>query len=325
MTYRSSLLFFSSFIFFLCFVLIAHAQEPVSVTPPDQGELAQPSSDSVEIMSGESGVNVNESGEMRVETIDPQLLNPGSTAQSPADDLVVSDDEVFFDADSLVPEGELARNSGPRKVDPRLEPGSKFVVVRRNHEGSSEQARLVSAQRAIDLGRYDSALEILDRLYMENKDDPNVLLGRAVALHKLGRFDEAVLAYEAVLEGNPDNLEAQINMLGLMGTRFPSVALQRMKSLYEDNSSNPKLVAQIAVLLGRIGNYEEALRYLGVAASIEPKNPMHFYNMAVIADTSEDTEKAIEYYEEALELDTVHGGGRSIPRKAVFSRLSDLR
>ena len=47
--------------------------------------------------------------------------------------------------------------------------------------------------------------------------------------------------------------------------------------------------------------------------------------MAVIADKAGDKKQAISYYEKALEIDTINGGGRSIPREVVYERLAQLR
>ncbi len=114
-------------------------------------------------------------------------------------------------------------------------------------------------------------------------------------------------------------------MLGLLGTRYPAVALRRLIDLYGANQSHVGLTAQLAVAYAKSGDMNSALRYLGVAASMDPQNANHIYNMAIIADRSDQTKKAVQYYEQALEVDTVYGGGRSIPRDAVYQRLARIR
>ena len=47
--------------------------------------------------------------------------------------------------------------------------------------------------------------------------------------------------------------------------------------------------------------------------------------MAVIADRAGRTDEAIKYYEKALEVDTIHAGGRTIPRESVYERLARIR
>ncbi len=234
-------------------------------------------------------------------------------------------DDVFYDADAvLLPEGEMARST-PRKIDPTLEPASRVIIVRKGAAGDTRQAGLVAASRAIKLGRYSSALEIYNDLHKRNSKDAAVLMGRAVALQKMGHTDEAISAYEAVLSQNENNIEARTNMLGLMAEHYPAVAIRQLVDLREKNPDNVGILAQLAVAEGRLGNYENALKYLGIAASLEPSSAGHIFNMAVIADQAGLKKDAIRYYEQALEVDTIYGGNRSIPRDSVFTRLAQLR
>lgn len=235
-----------------------------------------------------------------------------------------ADENLFFDSESLVPKGEM-RTGAPREVNPALEPGSKLIVVTKDSGAGSMQSGLVSAQRALTLGRYDSALRLYDDLYARNKKDPNVLLGRAIALQKLGNTEQAIRAYQELLDMKPDNTDAQVNMLGLMGQQYPAVALQRLTDLRNKNPENPGILAQMAVVQARLGQNKEALQSLGTAAAIDQNNANHLYNMAVIADRMGDKAKAIEYYQKALETDTIYAGGNSIPREAVYERLGKIR
>lgn len=234
------------------------------------------------------------------------------------------EDETFFDAENLVPQGEMAQ-SGPRKVNPNTQPASKLVTVRKNHTADTKEAHLVSAERAMTLGRFDSALELFDVLYEKNRKDARVLMGRAVALQKLLRFDEAMGMYEELSKVQPENVEARVNMLGLLATRYPSVALRRLLDLHDANKSNSGLTAQIGLTYARSGNLMAAVKYLGMASSIDPRNANYMYNLAIIVDRAGDKIKAISYYERALEIDTVYGSSRSIPREAVYERLAQIR
>lgn len=251
--------------------------------------------------------------------------DPAASIPSLPEDEAADVENLFFDAEALVPSGEMGRKGGPKKVNPRLEPASKFIVVRKDAGKDSKTARLVAADRAIKLGRYEAALEIYDGLYAKNKRDPNVLMGRAVALHNLGRTEEAVRAYEELLDIRPKNVEARLNMLGVLGQKYPAVALQRLLKLREENPDHVGIVAQVAVVQAQMARYDEAIRYLGVAASMEPNNASHVYNMAVIADRAGNKKEAIRFYEDALEVDTLSGAGQSIPRDVIFARLAQLR
>lgn len=235
------------------------------------------------------------------------------------------DENLFFDAEALVPTSEISKKAAPSKVDPSLNPGSVLVVSTKTANANSIEAQLVAAERARKLGRDESALEIYQNLYAKNRRDPNVLMGRAATLQSLGRIDEAIQAYEELLAVRPKHLDARVNMQGLIGKHYPAVALRSLKDIYADNPNNPGVIAQIAVMEAKMGQYDEAIRYLGVAASMEPQNANHLFNMAVIADRAGDKKMAIQFYEEALEADTLYGASRSIPRESVFERLAQLR
>lgn len=256
------------------------------------------------------------------DTMKDSAVDSGDTASS--DVAVDVGDGTFFDAENLVPQGEMS-GDGPVNVNPVTQPASKYIVVTKNHDANTKVAQIVSAERALSLGRYDSALLMFDGIYKNNKKDVRVLMGRAVSLQKLGRFDEAMGMYEALSKVDPNNLEVKVNMLGLLGKRYPSIALRRLTDLHNDNQNHVGLTAQIAVAAANTGDSKTALRYLGMAASMDPQNANHIFNMAIISDRAGQTEQAISYYEKALEIDTIYGAGRSIPRDTLYDRLAQIR
>lgn len=261
------------------------------------------------------------------EPVQSELLPPNSAEPKPLNNFSGRDyvGDLFYDSNDLVPASEMTKDSGPRKVNPVDQPGAKYIIVRKNSDADSREAKLVSAERAMALGRYDSALAIFEELYAKNKRDPNILLGRATAFQKLDMNEHAIKAYEELLELRPNNIEAQTNMLGLLGREYPSVALRRLLDLREKNPRDVRIASQIAVIQAELGNYDDALKYLGMAAGLEPENAAHLYNMAVIVDRNGMKKDAVKYYEQALEVDTIYGGGRTIPRDDVFERLARLR
>lgn len=231
----------------------------------------------------------------------------------------------YYDSDSIVPSSDLGGIGGPREVDPRYEPGSSFVVVRKSAGPESPQARMVAAQRALKLGRYSSALELYEQLYKKNPKNRQILMGLAVAQQHSGFRESAIATYEELLTIDPNNTDATVNMLGLLKGQYPSVTYRKLRELWENNSQNPGIAAQLGLTSASVGNIEDAIRYLGIAASLEPNNPSHYYNMAVVTDQAGAYKDAVDLYEKALELDATYGSSRAIPRSQIYDRLSHLR
>lgn len=230
----------------------------------------------------------------------------------------------YYDGMTNLPNPALSATVGPRKVDPVLEPASKFVVVEKTRDANDSEALLVSASRALKLGRYDAAVDMFESLYKTNRRDPRVLMGMAVAYQHVGREDSAIKSYEELLDVDQNNADALVNMLGLLRKQYPEVALRRLMNLYSKYPNNAGIAAQIGVTQGGLGETDDALRYLNIASSIEPHNAQHMFNMAVVLDRAGRKSEAITYYQRALETDAVYGGSRSVPRDQIYDRLSAL-
>lgn len=284
---------------------------------PDEGELTPPDQATATPVTppqsnGGSSV-LSDDGTVSIAA--PTAYNAGANTEG-ADD--------FFDATSIVPQGEMGKK-GPIKVNPRTQPASKLVTVTKDYEEDTKTARIVSAERAMSLGMYDSALTMFEALAADHPREPRVLMGQAVSLQKLGRFDEAMQIYGRLADMDKNNVEIKINMLGLMATRYPAVALRQLLDLHADHPHNVGVTAQVAMAYAQSGDVSSAMRYFGMAASMEPNNASHIYNMAIISDRAGDSKNALKYYEQALEIDATHGMGRSIPRDAIYERLARLR
>jgi tetratricopeptide (TPR) repeat protein len=199
------------------------------------------------------------------------------------------------------------------------------VIVTKDYNADSASAKLIAAERAMKLGRYDAALDIYNELQQEYPRGKNTLLGKAVALQNLGRKEEAIAAYQTLLDHDADNIDAHINMLGLVSQKYPAVALQRLESLQEKHPNNLEIAGQKAFVEAQLGRYEEALKSFARIASQDTQNANHVLNMAIVADQAGMKKDAIEYYERALELDTIYSGGRALSREEIFDRLASMR
>jgi len=301
-----------------------------ALLPPETEPVVAPEINSVENVAPAPVVEPNLSGlaepaqilpiaeTLEMETVTKKAVTPAKPKQVRP---------TFFDSEDIKFKEKEFKDKTATGIIPTSKPAdpSKVVVVRKAVKADSQQARIVAAQRALALGRYESALRMYDALYDLNPRDPNVLAGRATAMQKLGRFDESIIGYEELFEVDAGNVEAQVNMLGMMSEKYPSVALKRLKMLHEEHPDNVMIVAQMGIAHGRLGSYEDAITALGMAASMEPRNAEHIFNMAVISDRGGYHDEAMAYYEQALETDSIYGASRSVPRDAIYERLVLLR
>ena len=235
---------------------------------------------------------------------------------------------TYYDSSALVPDRDLAAvgATGPRKVDPAVEPGQKFVVVKQNAAEGSYEAQYVAATRALKLGRYAAAMEMFEKLYKKNHRDPRILMGLAVAQQGAGFNESAAKTYEDILRIEPNNADAMVNLMGIMKGQYPSVTLKKLTELRKRNPNNAGIAAQIGLTNAELNNYDDAIRYLEIAASIDPRNSSHIYNLAIICDRKNDTKNAIKFYERALQMDAAEGDTvMGLPREQIYDRLVVLR
>lgn len=234
----------------------------------------------------------------------------------------------YYDAQSFVPDSTLERAgvTGPRKVDPLYEPGQRYVIVEKGAGPMSNEGQYVAATRALKLGRYAAAMEMFEKLYRSNHRDPRILMGLAVSQQGAGFVESAARTYEDLLKIEPGNADALVNLMGIMRTQYPAVTLQNLMELRDKYPTNPGIPAQIGLVNAEMKNYDDAIRYLEVAASMDPRNPSHIYNMAIITDRKGDMKSAVPLYERALQLDASLGAqAKALPREEIYDRLSTLR
>ncbi len=192
--------------------------------------------------------------------------------------------------------------------------------------GDNVEEKIAAANRALDLERFQAAYDMFSDLYKDNARDERILMGRAVALQKLGRVDEAIGAYDELLAVAPNNPDVMVNALGLVRQKNPTDALVRLMELRQKFPMNATVAAQIGLVNAELQKYDEGIQYLNIAADLESTNPKHFFNMAVISERMGRMDKAIEYYEHALKADALSTNSKNkIDRDMIYDRLSYLR
>ncbi|QLA19197.1 tetratricopeptide repeat protein [Desulfolutivibrio sulfoxidireducens] len=89
------------------------------------------------------------------------------------------------------------------------------LMQRQKAEPDNPAVQLELAERFMMMGAFDRALIFLEKAEQLDPKNPQVLNDKGIALHNVGRSEEAKSAFEAILVANPDDYRARFN-LGLL-------------------------------------------------------------------------------------------------------------
>jgi tetratricopeptide (TPR) repeat protein len=233
--------------------------------------------------------------------------------------------------EALAPPVKGTKGTGLRVTDILSQPADirplpeKYLIVKKDRDADAADARLTAGRVALLRGHYQAALEIFDELYKKNPADMRVAMGRAVAFQRLGQADDALAAYQAALVNDPGNVEALTNMLGLIKTQDPNTALVQLQQLRNQYPANADVTAQLGMVYGVAGDYENALKYLDMADALKPGNSIVLYNKAVVYDRMGKSLEAADIYRQIILLAGDGSLDQGFPIEAVKKRLAVLR
>jgi len=91
------------------------------------------------------------------------------------------------------------------------------------------QFRSIYAVECMQVGDYETALKMFDRILEQTPDDPVTLTSRGHALKTQGRYDEAVESYRAVVARHPQYGEAYYSLANLKVYTFTPDELAQMR------------------------------------------------------------------------------------------------
>jgi len=201
----------------------------------------------------------------------------------------------------------------------------KYLIVRKEHDADELASRLTAARTSLAYDQNGAALELFNELYAKYPKDKRVLIGRAVAMQRLGKNAEALSAYEEALNQDPKNIEALTNMLGLLNSQDPAAATDKLQQLLEIYPFNADITAQLGMSYGAAGDYEKSLKYLEMADSLKPGNADILYNRAVTYDLMGKTQKAADLYHQIVVLAGEGAIDQNFPIEAIKKRLAVIR
>ena len=161
---------------------------------------------------------------------------------------------------------------------------------------------------AFDAADYAGAMEFFDGA-IEVATDGEQMSGartfRANSLDMLGRYDEAITAYEEVIEEVPDWWEAHAN-LGICHARNGRMeeAEAAFRRGLKECPGSPEIRDELAAhLLASEGDLQEALSLAEEAVALGRDEVRHLYTLGEIRLALEDETGAEEAYSSILDLD----------------------
>lgn len=161
---------------------------------------------------------------------------------------------------------------------------------------------IMSGYAALVRGSYVTALEHYDFALNADPENIQALTGKASALHKLRRTDDAKKVYDIILSKEPDNIEALNNLLAIFADFSPEKTIANLLEIEKKAPWFSPAIAQIGLCYSKIGEQQKALYYLDRANQMSPNNILYIYNLGVIYDTMENNELASEQYKKVLKM-----------------------
>jgi Flp pilus assembly protein TadD len=126
------------------------------------------------------------------------------------------------------------------------------------------------------------------------------MLGKAVALQKLGLGNSAQETYEELLAIDPGNRAAMSNLLALTASAQPQQALAQLERLEASNPASAPILAQIGMLHAQLGDGVKAAQQMQRATALAPENPIYKLNLAILYDRAGRSGEALRLYQEVL-------------------------
>ncbi|MAS87813.1 MAG: hypothetical protein CMH30_07555 [Micavibrio sp.] len=256
--------------------------------------------------------------------------------------VIVADEPVVEVPAVEAPEPEVVKEVAVVKAKPVSTPKQPKLKTDTNIYENAERNTTVYnliqtqdlklARQAVSGKRYDDALAIYDRLARQNPTNYDILIGRATTLEYMGRREEAIAAYNKVLQISPNDTRAktmrdQLMAGAPMATKpaAPATAPQPTPQQPAPVAQSGAISAQQAIALANANQYQQAMSVITQVRAREPNNALHAYTAAIIYDRAGDRSMATRLYEEALELDAMQGSVNGLPRGQIYDRLSVIR
>lgn len=179
--------------------------------------------------------------------------------------------------------------------------GIKIVVVDSKLENLDLREKEKLAYNAVLISQYEVAVELYKQIIAREPNNNYSKFALAVVYQRMGQLSQAKKLYRNLLQNNPSNREEIVgNLLAIIIEESPRDALYLLSRLTTQSPKSSYILAQASIVYDRLKDYENASLLLERAISLDPNNVAYKYNLAIIYDKLERTNRALELYSEVV-------------------------
>lgn len=192
------------------------------------------------------------------------------------------------------------RNAPLLKASVRAQMGLAYQQLGRLEEALQAFREANDLHASPELEARIQALENLS----ENQDPQTRLLHQARKALAQGRYDEALKAFAAVLQLNPDHVDALHGQAwAYYHQGHPDLALPILQKAIILEPEKPELFNDLGMLFQAMGNVEKAVRFHQRALKLDDGFAPAWVNLGVAYKRLGKFEEAVEAYQKALAID----------------------
>lgn len=183
--------------------------------------------------------------------------------------------------------------------------------------GMHENAPLLLAQIYTEVELHERSLAILEPLHREDDASRPIAFQLGASYERAGRISDAEKTFLAILDRNPEDA-ATLNYLGYMWADR-NEKLERARTMIERavqlDPKNAAYLDSLGWVYYRLGDFEQAEKYLIDAATIMPWDPTIQEHVGDVFARQGRFGKALEHYRIALRLEPPAEDGEKIRTK----------
>ena len=173
-----------------------------------------------------------------------------------------------------------------------------------NSKINSYQAR---KQRAMDFaknGRFDKALVLLEKLHINHKSDVEIICMLGITYKQLNRLSKAEKYFQALIDLKKDS---PMGFYYLADLKYSQKKYNDALNLYKkalklvsEKNHKADCMFNIAKLHQLMGHDDQSIKNYQESITIQPDNPIAYYNIAILKHKNNDIQQAIKFYNKAI-------------------------